>query len=430
MKRLVIIPFIALSSYSSFAQSEEPTITLDEVIVESAKVVNKVDGLIIYPTAAQKEASPNGYSVLKKMTLPNLRIDEISHTITAIDNRGDVQLRINGIIAGKQEMLALDPTTISKIDYIDNPSVRYGDNIEYVINIITRRSDMGYTLGGDITPYLTSSQGNGTAYAKRNIGKNEIAVSYDYSGHKLKREKTLGSTEYRLDDGSVYTIERNDIECIWKDYQHGLKLTYNFADSSAYVFQASISETFSKTPESYSIRDIYDGQDSIVGINKYNDRGHSPVADLYFFRQITPQQSITANAVGTFISSKNYNYFDEITSYQYDVQGETTSLLSEIIYDNRLKPFTLSTGINYRYKSTKNDYVGDAQATTEMNQCNVYAFGQINGALKSLRYSMGIGVSYVNYKQNILQSTPLSQYRNTAKKKRNKTNITHLHSMH
>ena len=62
--------------------------------------------MVIYPTDSQRQASTNGYSFLEKLTLPNLRVDNISHTISAIDNRGGVQLRINGIIVDKPEMTA------------------------------------------------------------------------------------------------------------------------------------------------------------------------------------------------------------------------------------------------------------------------------------------------------------------------------------
>ena len=207
-------------------------ITLGEVTVKAAKVVNKSDGMIIYPTDAQKQASNNGYSILEKLTLANLRIDNINHTVTAIDNRGGVQLRVNGIVAGKQEMLALNPK------------------------------------------------------------------------------------------------------------------------------------------------------------------------DIYFFRQITPRQSVTANAVGTYISTQTSNYYDEGNPYRYDVDGKTSSLLAEIIYENRLKPFTLSAGGNYSYKHSKNDYSGDASSLTKTSNNRLYAFAEIKGTMRKLRYTLGAGASYIHYTQN------------------------------
>ena len=104
MKRLATISIILTSAFCAYAQNVDKTVTLDEVTVKAAKVVNKPDGMLIYPTDAQKQASNNGYSILEKLTLANIRIDNINHTITAIDNRGSVQLRVNGIVVGKQEI--------------------------------------------------------------------------------------------------------------------------------------------------------------------------------------------------------------------------------------------------------------------------------------------------------------------------------------
>lgn len=397
---LFLLILLCISSFSAFAQNEDRTVTLDEVIVNAPKVISKADGLMIFPTAAQKNASNNGYGLLLKLSLPNLRIDNVAHSITAIDGRGSVQLRINGIIVGKEEMLALDPKLISKIDFIDNPGVRYGENVAYVINIITKRNDSGYTLGADITPTLTSLQGDGTIYGKWNHKKSEFTVSYNYSGYKLNGTRVTELAEYTLNNGSIHTIERDDVETLRKAHSHDVKLTYNLADSTAFVFQASLSESLNKTPGNYSIKDIIDGTKRYNSTNRESGKSNSPVLDLYFFRQLTPRQSITANAVGTYIATKSSNYYDEGAPYQYDVSGKTVSALSEIIYENRLKPFTLSAGVNYRYKYTKNDYTGDAFALTELKQNNVYAFSEVKGSLKNLRYSLGLGASYIHYNQN------------------------------
>lgn len=400
MKRIIPILFLSISSFSAFAQNEEKSVTLEEVTVKGAKVVSNVDGQTIYPTDAQKNASNNGYSILQKLSLPNLRVDNVAHSISAIDNRGSVQIRINGIIVGKEEMLALDPKLINKIDFIDNPGVRYGEEISYVINITTKRNNTGYTIGADVTPTLTSWQGDGMVYGKRNAGKSEFSVFYDFSGHKLNGKKTNEAADYTLNNGSIRTIERNDLETLRKGHAHDFKLTYNYADSTACVFQVSLSENISKSPENYSIKEIVDENTRYIATYNNSSRFSSPVLDLYFFRQLTPRQTITANAVGTYISTTNENYFDEGEPYQYNVNGKTSSVLSEVVYENRLKPFTLSAGLNHRYKFTKNEYTDDASALTKMNQHNLYVFSEIKGRIKNIRYSLGLGTSYIHYNQN------------------------------
>lgn len=400
MKRFITFSLLLSTAAITFAQNVDKSITLDEVTVRASKVVNKPDGMVIYPTDSQRQASTNGYSFLEKLTLPNLRVDNINHTISAIDNRGGVQLRINGIIVDKPEMTALDPKDILRIDFIDKPGVRYGESLAYVINIITRRNDSGYSIGTDITSAITTIQGDGMVYGKWNKGKSEWSVSYDINGGKSKGSNILQNANYTLTDGSIYTIERNDVETLRKYISHNAKLTYNWADSTATVFQTSLSGALNKTPDNYSIKEIIDGNHSYKATSRDGSKDLSPVLDIYFFRQLTPKQSIIANAVGTFISTKTNSFYDEGTPYIYNVDGKSASLLSEMIYENRLKPFTLSTGLNYRYKHTRNDYTGDASARTKMNDNKLYAFGEIKGSIKQFQYSLGTGVSYIHYTQN------------------------------
>lgn len=400
MKRLITLSIILSSACCVYAQDVEKNITLGEVTVKAAKVVNKSDGMIIYPTDAQKQASNNGYSILEKLTLANLRIDNINHTVTAIDNRGGVQLRVNGIVAGKQEMLALNPKDIAKINFINNPGVRYGDGIAYVIDIVTRRAESSYTVGTDLTTALTTLQGDGMVYGKWNKGKSEWSLSYDVSGYKSKGSKSSQLAEYTLTDGSIYTVERNDVESLRKSIAHDAKLTYNWADTTATVFQASLSGAFNDAPDDYNIKEIADGARRYRATSRDADKSYSPVLDIYFFRQITPRQSVTANAVGTYISTQTCNYYDEGNPYRYDVDGKTASLLTEIIYENRMKPFTLSTGLNNSYKHINNDYSGDASSLTKTSNNRLYAFAEIKGTMRKLRYTLGAGASYIHYTQN------------------------------
>ncbi|WP_337668759.1 TonB-dependent receptor [Prevotella sp.] len=400
MKRIITFSLLLSTAAITFAQNVDKSITLDEVTVRASKVVNKPDGMVIYPTDSQRQASTNGYSFLEKLTLPNLRVDNINHTISAIDNRGGIQLRINGIIVDKPEMTALDPKDILRIDFIDKPGVRYGESLAYVINIMTRRNDSGYSIGTDITSAITTIQGDGMVYGKWNKGKSEWSVSYDINGGKSKGSNILQNANYTLTDGSIYTIERNDVETLRKYISHNAKLTYNWADSTATVFQTSLSGALNKTPDNYSIKEIIDGNHSYKATSRDGSKDLSPVLDIYFFRQLTPKQSIIANAVGTFISTKKNSFYDEGTPYIYNVDGKSASLLSEMIYENRLKPFTLSAGLNYRYKHTRNDYTGDATARTRMNDNKLYAFGEIKGSIKQFQYSLGTGVSYIHYTQN------------------------------
>ena len=399
MKRFYTFLFLVFCSLSLCAQYEEKSVVLDEVTVKAAMVVNRADGQTIYPTEALRNASNNGYSIIQKLALPNIRVDNVAHSISAIDNRGDVQIRINGIIIGKEEMLALDPKLIRKIEFIDNPGVRYGEDVAYVIDIKTRKIS-GYTLGTNLTTALTSFNVDAMVYGKCNTGKSLFALSYNASSGRFDKQKVNEIANYTLSDGYLYTIERNDLESLKKEVSHNVKLTYSLADTTAYLFQATLYKNFRNIPKDYHLRRITDGLRQYEATLSNSSRGSDLGIDLYFFRQLTPCQSITANTVGTYISTTNKNYYDEGAPYQYKVDGKTASAFSEVVYENRLKPFTLSAGLNHRYKYAKNDYIGDASALAEMNQHNLYIFSEIKGSLKDFRYVLGLGSSYIHYFQN------------------------------
>lgn len=391
--------FLLLLTLPVLAQEVEPTVELGEVEVKADRIIKKTDGMLLYPSERQKTSSRSGYSLLQQLTLPNIRVDEVGHTISAIDQRGSVQIRINGIIVDKAEMLSLDPKSIRSIHFIDNPGVRYGDGIAYVIEITTRRADNGYTLGTSFTQALTTRQGDYTVYGKWNTGKSELSLNYSIGYQNYSDLRTEETAHYHLNDGSVYTIRRNDLDSRNQSLNNQLKLTYNLADSTHYVFQTSLSGDFSHVPNNFNQKQIVDGEQTYTALEQQQSRSGSPVLDLYYFQQFTPRQSLTLNAVGTYIGTRSSDSYDEGSPYRYDVDGRTYSLLSEAIYENRLKPFTLSAGLNYSQKYTNNEYTGDVSAATPIHNNRVYLFSEIKGLWGNLRYSAGIGGSYLHYRQ-------------------------------
>ena len=399
MKRINILLVLFVYALVGSAQNETKTIELGEVEIKAAKVIHKPDGQIIYPTETQKNASHSGYSILQKLSLPNIRVDEVSQSLSAIDGRGSIQLRINGIIVGREEMLALSPGSISRIDFIDNPGVRYGEGIAYVINILTRRADSGYTVGIDLTQALTVKSGNDLIYGKWNAGNSELSLSYNFGYKDFKGNRTHETAHYLLTDGSTHTIERNDLASRSRNFNNGLQLKYNLADSADYVFQASLKADFSHIPNNYNRKRIIEEDEQYIATQRERNRSSSPVLDLYFFKQLTPSQSLTLNAVGTYIATSLRSSYDEGAPYAYRVEGKTYSLMSEAIYENRLKPFTFTAGANYMQKYTKNKYTGDVNSVNPMHNRSVYAFAEIKGKLGPIRYVAGVGGSYLDYRQ-------------------------------
>ena len=375
------------------------SVVMKEVTVEAARVTKKVDGLLIIPSAAQREASTDGYSLLAKLSLPRLRVDEVMRTVTPLMNDGSVQIRLNGTLASKEDLLSLDPKLVKNIDFIDNPGVRYGDGIGYVIDIRTKRNTTGYVLGADLSNSVTTVNGSNTLYAKYNHKNSELAFTFTSLYQDQHGFRSSETADYTLNNGSHYLVSRNQTDGRSRRFGNQFEIKYSLADSATYVFQANLSVGGGNTPGNYADFVYRDGtiEKSFRTINVSSD--FSPTLDLYFFHQLGKHQSVTANVVGSGIYTDKRGYNGEGRNYAYDVDGRTWSLESEAIYENKLKPFTLSAGLEHSLSFTNNEYTGDVSALNKMRRGELYLFSEVKGRWKRIGYSAGIGVANKTYSQ-------------------------------
>ena len=329
--KILLCMLMAVCSLTVTAQSEK-NVTLNEVTVKGPRVVQKVDGQWIYPTKQQIAASPNGYSLLAKLTLPHIRVDEAMNNITALTNLGTVQVRINDIVATREDLQTLDMQGIEYIEFIDNPSVRYGEGIAYIINIRVKKPISGYVLGTQLTNTLTTINGNETLYGKMNHGRSEFAVNYNIDYHHFKGQAYDERSIYLLENGNAIMLHRQSERIRSRNLSHNAQLTYSLSDSS-YVLQAKLSGSTNIHPQRQDA-------DMLLNGTPYDEhsssRASTPSFDLYYHQDFKRHQSLTANVVGTYIRTTGDAENNEGAAYRYTTDGKTWSLWSEAIYENRL----------------------------------------------------------------------------------------------
>ena len=391
MKRLLFLCLLATTLQAEAQQEVE----LGEVTVKGAKTAERTEGKRIYPTRQQLESAANGYMLLSRLTLPQLRVDPVMHTITPLSNLGGVQVRINDIAASQEDLMALDVKAVRHIEYIDNPGVRYGEGTAYVINIVVKRATDGYVAGADLSNTLTTVNGTENLFAKYNRGNSELGISYTLDYQNFKGTELDERARYQMEDGDIVTIHRRQLEGQDKRLAHKAQLTYNLSDST-YVLQAKLSGRRDISPHrQYTRMDV----DGTVYDDHSSSRSASPAIDLYFHRRLGSSQSLTANAVGTYIKTDSYAEYNEGGRYDYTIDGQTASLYAEAIYENQLKPFNLSGGLRYYQKYIHNEYAGSTEAVNDIRSSDVYLFTQLKGQLGHLGYMAGLGASNYYYRQ-------------------------------
>lgn len=398
MRKYIFALFI-LAIHPAFSQSGKQEKVLPTASVQAAKVVHQPDGLHLYPTKEQKSASTTGYNLLHRLSLPAIRVDDVSHTISALDNRGNVQVRINGIVSDKSDLLSIDPQRVRRVEYINQPGVRYGDDVAYVLNIVLSMPESGYTIGTDVTQVLNKAQGSQLAYGRWNRKRSEWSASayFDYDiSNGIRQEE---SARYHLNDGSLLKMQRNDTKTESRQYQHNYQLKYHCSDTANYVFQAALKADFGARPKDFRQIQVNDGTTEYFATEEKTNHTFSPSLDLYYSHTIAQGKTLVLNLVGTSIATDSENRQDEKTMYRYGVKGRTYSLMSEALFENRLRPFTLTVGLNHKLKHTNNEYTQDAAALNRLYNNDLYGFAEIKGNAGKFSYTAGTGVSYRHYRQ-------------------------------
>ena len=140
MKSTIFLVLLIMGATSALkAQTVVPndSVQLQEVMVRGARVVNRIDGKLLFPSEEMTKSATSGYSLLKMLPLPNVKVDDISESITAANSLvGAVQVRINDVEASSADIQSLQPREVEKVELIDRPGVRYGEGVGIVLSLI------------------------------------------------------------------------------------------------------------------------------------------------------------------------------------------------------------------------------------------------------------------------------------------------------
>ena len=124
---------------------KEDTKQLGEVTVTASNVSATADKKLVFPNEQQVKASANGVDLLRNLMIPRLNVNPMNNTVSTTDG-GTVQLAINGRKATKEEVTALRPSEIIRVEMIEDPGLRYGES-DAVVNYVVRRYEMGEVSG-------------------------------------------------------------------------------------------------------------------------------------------------------------------------------------------------------------------------------------------------------------------------------------------
>lgn len=379
---------------------EEMSKQLGEVTVTASSMISRADRKLVFPNKKQVEASNNSTDLLRNLMLPRINVNPMDGSVVLTDG-SSVQLCINGRKVGKEEINALLPEDIIRVEYLEDPGLRYGD-AGAVVNYIVRRYELGgsFSIQGKQAPHIVWGEYNMSG--KVNYKKSEFGIWYGAQPHKFKKIWRTNEETFLKEDGTTLHRTEDGIPDGTQEYMQWGGISYNLQEADNYMLNASIGFWNENRPGTGFRSILYTREYPDLAterIDKSHNRTTRPVFDLYFQKQLKNKQFLALNAVGTYIQSHNRQTYQEIldnepvADYFSGVQGDKYSIIAEGIYEKEFRTGRLSAGVKHTQAYTDNIYDGTLQYSTQMKQADTYAYLQYSGKWKKLNYMAGAGVT-------------------------------------
>lgn len=382
------------------------SVLLTGVEVSASNILHQVDRQIYLPSDDQVKKSVNGLDITQRLGLPRILVDARNATISLFGEE-KLKLLINGADATSQEVTALLPREIQRIEYYDNPGLRYGEDVGAVINYITKKTERGGSLSFQGAETLTRGLGfdmlSGSFNKKSSQWKFSYVINHNnmYSGHireqnfNFPRENSLR----RLEDGENH----------WSQNFHAIHLIYNYIRENVF-FSAKANTSLIDTPyNDYVSRLTYsDTRYKALSSQTYERaKTFRPSLDLYFARSFSKGNTLALNVVGTYSKNKKKNSYKEfserqdsiLSAFSSNVDGRRYSVIAELCYEKKYTHSTLTIGTNYTLGRTENKYTGTYDYDTRMLDQELYGFIQYSGSFHKLSYMGSVGLSYIDLDQ-------------------------------
>lgn len=387
-----------------FLQSD---MELKEIVITASNQRYEVNRQIIIPTKSIMEISNNGWNLMRNTQLSRIKINPINNQITT-DNGENVILQINGLQVEKEDIMALNSKNIIRIEYLDQPGVRYqaGAVINYIVK---QREQGGYLMASGNQTISKNGTNQYTFAGNYNWDKSQLGVILDYNQTHLKwtRENEFN---YILPNEEITRIESGE-PTLYNDKILKVTIKYALSEPEKYFFSATLRNNFNDVPNQFSNRQGYATTSNSDKKTFFRDfstwKENAPSWDLYYQRNLKNRQLLIFNIVGTYIDSKSeHNYYESINNASISdinsiINGEKYSIIAEGIYEKDFQQNgKLSVGIRHNQSRTENKYTGTTLSNVYLNYSESYLFADYTYSKKRFSLNAGLSGKYTYYKQS------------------------------
>ena len=380
---------------------------LDEIVIEAPKVIRKPDMDVYYPSKSALDNSKNGMQLLNNLMIPSMFVNDALGSVTAAGQ--SVQVRINGRQATIDQVRALLPETIKRVEWIENPSLIY-NGANYVLNVIVANPTLGGSLMLRAMPSLNANFGNYNGNIKLNNGRSQWEIGLRYNPmYNVKIHRDYYEL-FNYPDGK--TIIRTEIPtgCHIDDSTGSANVSYSFVkpDTTIFVAEFNFHHVFPNAQEYNGLLSVSDRPETIRLKDATGSEGNNPSLSLYLQQNFQSDQTLVVDFKASFYSGKSWSEYIE-TPYEECLPDETLTDIYTVIKDRNqlysvetdyIKKWAngrFSTGVSYTANRNRSQYENLDDRIFHQRQDRVYFFAEYFHRFGKWTATAGMGVQYTEF---------------------------------
>ena len=370
---------------------------LKEVEITASHISEEFDRFVVLPGTEEVEAAGHTLVLLDMLKLPGLKVDVALETVTV--DGGAAVLQINGKEVPLRRVSNLRADQIKRVEYINNPGVRYLDRgVAGIINIILKERDEGGHIDAYGQSALTTGFVNSGLSGSYYRGKSEFILGYFLNYRNYDDVPSRQDDSYLSPARTVTRSQTTNSPFRYSDNTLNAEYTYQHDDST--MFSISVRDNFlTRTQDAVgTMNETDNGTLSTQTMHRHSyQKDNMPSVDLFYTHKMAHGRKVELNVVGDY-SVNRYDNTQSYTdgTYATTVDGHGYALSGEAVYSRRLAKVELRTGLQYQHNFSENEYTL-YNTTSSMTKDNAYLYAEVVGAIgKKVSYSVGTGAKLLN----------------------------------
>lgn len=402
--RLAIITCLLCSPIAK-TQENADTMLLHEIVVTAPRVVRKADMDVYYPSKSSIENSKNGIQLLTNLMIPSLAVTDALDQIKAAGQ--PVQLRINGRESSIEQVRALLPETIKRVEWIDNPGLRYS-GANYVLNFIVINPTLGGSLQAMAQPALNQAWGSYFADVKFNTGRSQIEVGARFKlTDDIKIHRNYTET-FNFADGESLTRNEtsrggstdNSMGFAWASYN------YVKPDTTTIMIEAFAMHDFSNNFTYNGVLSLSNGIDNILLTDSHGSLGTSPSISAYCEQHFAGHNTLVIDAKASFYRGRTYSDYieqfpenpDRLSDVHTNIKDNNQAYAIEANYIKNWDNSRLTAGASYTANRNRSTYLNLEGNVFHQRQDKVYFFTEYFMRINKITITAGLGAQYTDFR--------------------------------